>query len=41
MKIRNGVMKQLRVTRRRIEREKNPVKRMRLLREYEVLLETL
>jgi hypothetical protein len=41
MRIRNGVMKQLRVTRKRIERESNPSKKMRLVREYEVLLETL
>ena len=39
MKIRNDVIKQLRVIRRRIEQEKNPKKKMQIIREYEVLLE--
>lgn len=41
MKIRNDVIKQLRIIRRRIEQERNPKKKMQMVREYEVLLEII
>ena len=41
MKIRNDVLKQLRVMRRRIERETNPAKKMQMVHEYEVMLDIM
>lgn len=41
MKIRNDVVKQLRTIRRKIEKESNPAKKLKMVREYEVLLDLM